>query len=47
MLGYKDKKYLALGYGIVFLTPKTLLNMNFQLSETEKIEKKLPFASRK
>ncbi|MCX6822512.1 MAG: arginine--tRNA ligase [candidate division SR1 bacterium] len=42
-----EKKYLPLGYGIVFLTPKTLLNMKFKLSEEEKLEKRLPFASRK
>lgn len=42
-----EKKYLPLGYGIVFLTPQTLLNMNFTLSEEEKLEKRLPFASRK
>ncbi len=42
-----EKKYLPLGYGIVFLTPHTLLNMKFNLSEEEKLEKRLPFASRK
>ncbi len=42
-----EKKYLPLGYGIVFLTPQTLLNMKFNLSEEEKLEKRLPFASRK
>jgi arginyl-tRNA synthetase len=42
-----EKKYLPLGYGIVFLTPQTLLNMKFTLSEEEKLEKRLPFASRK
>ena len=42
-----EKKYLPLGYGIVFLTPKTLLDMKFTLSEEEKLEKRLPFASRK
>lgn len=42
-----EKKYLPLGYGIVFLTPKTLLNMKIDLSDEEKLEKKLPFASRK
>ncbi|MCX6823588.1 MAG: arginine--tRNA ligase [candidate division SR1 bacterium] len=42
-----EKKYLPLGYGIVFLTPQTLLNMKFKLSEEEKLEKRLPFASRK
>jgi hypothetical protein len=42
-----EKKYLPLGYGIVFLTPQTLLNMKFKLSDEEKLEKRLPFASRK
>ena len=42
-----EKKYLPLGYGIVFLTPQTLLSMKFTLSEEEKLEKRLPFASRK
>ena len=42
-----EKKYLPLGYGIVFLTPETLLSMKFILSEEEKLEKRLPFASRK
>ena len=42
-----EKKYLPLGYGIVFLTPKTLSNMKIDLSDEEKLEKKLPFASRK
>jgi len=42
-----EKKYLPLGYGVVFLTPQTLLNMKFNLSEEEKLEKRLPFASRK
>ena len=42
-----EKKYLPLGYGIVFLTPQTLLNMKFNLSDEEKLEKRLPFASRK
>jgi arginyl-tRNA synthetase len=43
----EEKKYLPLGYGIVFLTPKTLLNMKIDLSDEEKLEKRLPFASRK
>lgn len=49
LLGHtdKEKKYLPLGYGVVFLTPKTLLHMKIKLSEEEKQEKKLPFASRK
>ncbi len=42
-----EKQYLPLGYGIVYLTPQTLLNMKFDLSDEEKLEKRLPFASRK
>jgi arginyl-tRNA synthetase len=42
-----EKKYLPLGYGVVYLTPNTLLSMHFTLSEEEKLEKRLPFASRK
>jgi len=42
-----EKKYLPLGYGIVYLTPKTLLSMKIKLSNEEKAEKRLPFASRK
>ena len=49
LMGHNDdeKKYLPLGYGIVFLTPKTLLKLNYSLTDDEKKEKKLPFASRK
>lgn len=42
-----EKKYLPLGYGVVYLTPKTLLSMKIKLSDEEKLEKRLPFASRK
>lgn len=41
------KKYLPLGYGVVYLTPQTLLNLKYTLSEDEQKEKKLPFSSRK
>lgn len=41
------KQYLPLGYGIVFLTPKTLEHFGFDLTEGEKQEKRLPFASRR
>lgn len=43
----KKKQYLPLGYGIIYLTPDTLLKLKYKLSEEEKQEKKLPFASRK
>ena len=42
-----EKQYLPLWYGIVFLTPQTLINLNYTLTDDEKKEKKLPFASRK
>lgn len=42
-----DKKYLPLGYGIVYLTPQTLMNLNYQLTPEEQQQKRLPFASRK
>ncbi len=49
LLGYlnKNKEYTPLGYWVVYLTPKTLLNFGYELSEEEKKEKRLPFASRK
>lgn len=49
LLGYlsDEKKYEPLGYGVVYLTPKTLLDLWFHLTEEEKSEKRLPFASRK
>lgn len=49
ILGYlKDKKeYHHLAYGVVYLTPKTLTDFGFSLSEEEKKEKRLPFSSRK
>lgn len=43
----EEKQYLPLGYGVVYLTPKTLLKLKYTLSEEEQKEKKLPFASRK
>lgn len=43
----KNKEYTPLGYGVVYLTPKTLLNFGYELTEEEKQEKRLPFASRK
>lgn len=43
----EEKQYLPLGYGVVYLTPQTLLKLNYTLSDEEKKEKKLPFASRK
>lgn len=49
LLGYlnKNKEYNPLGYGVVYLTPKTLLNFGYTLTEEEQKEKRLPFASRK
>ncbi|MDD3263114.1 MAG: arginine--tRNA ligase [Candidatus Absconditabacteria bacterium] len=49
LLGYlnKNKEYIPLGYGVVYLTPKTLLSFGYKLTEEEKLEKRLPFASRK
>src|SRR5690606_5130328 len=48
-LGYLDssKEYHHLSYGVVYLTPKTLENFGFKLSDDEKQEKRLPFSSRK
>lgn len=43
----QQKEYLPLGYGVVYLTPQTLLKLNYTLSDEEKKEKRLPFASRK
>ncbi|EKD25190.1 MAG: hypothetical protein ACD_80C00109G0010 [uncultured bacterium (gcode 4)] len=43
----EDKQYLPLGYGVVYLTPQTLLKLKYTLSDEEQKEKKLPFASRK
>lgn len=49
LLGHNEEKkqHLPLGYGIVYLTPETLLTLNYSLSDEEKQQKKLPFASRK
>lgn len=49
LLGHnvQEKQYLPLGYGVVYLTPQTLLKLNYSLSEEEQKEKRLPFASRK
>ncbi len=43
----KNKEYTPLGYGVVYLTPKTLINFWYQLTEEEQEQKRLPFASRK
>jgi len=42
-----EKQYLPLGYGVVYLTPHTLMKLWYELSEEEKKEKRLPFSSRK
>jgi arginyl-tRNA synthetase len=49
ILGYlkKGKEYYHISYGVVYLTPKTLIDFGFEISEEEKKEKKLPFSSRK
>lgn len=41
------KEYAPLGYGVVYLTPNTLLKWGFQLTDEEKQQARLPFASRK
>lgn len=43
----EEKQYLPLGYGVVYLTPQTLLKLKYTLSDEEQKEKRLPFASRK
>ncbi len=44
----KDHKhYLPLGYGVVYLTPATLIKLWYQLTAEERAEKRLPFSSRK
>ncbi|MCF7835149.1 arginine--tRNA ligase [Candidatus Gracilibacteria bacterium] len=49
LLGYTNdrKQYLHLPYGVVYLTPQTLLDSGYKLTDEEKSEKRLPFASRK
>lgn len=50
LLGFTDenyKDYVHLPYGVVYLTPETLLTFGFELSDEEKNEKRLPFSSRK
>lgn len=49
LLGHtgETKKYLPLGYGIVYLTPATLSRLQYSLTPEEQAQKKLPFASRK
>ncbi len=49
VLGYtgEGKEYLHLPYGVVYLSPRTLEHFGFTLTEEEKGEKRLPFASRK
>jgi arginyl-tRNA synthetase len=43
----EEKHYTPLGYGVVYLTPNTLMKSGFSLSEEEKMLARLPFASRK
>ena len=49
MLGFLsvEKEYAPLGYGVVYLTPQTLLKWWFELTDEEKQQTRLPFASRK
>ncbi|MFZ2151324.1 MAG: arginine--tRNA ligase [Candidatus Absconditicoccaceae bacterium] len=49
LLGYtnENKQYIHLPYGIVYLTPQTLLDSGYKLTPEEQAEKRLPFASRK
>ena len=49
LLGHNahDKKYLPLGYGVVYLTPQTLTKLAYTLTSEELQQKRLPFASRK
>jgi arginyl-tRNA synthetase len=42
-----EKQYTPLWYGVVYLTPNTLLKWWFELSDEEKGMARLPFASRK
>ena len=44
---HEHKQYFHLPYGVVYLTPQTLLDSWYKLTEQEKSEKRLPFASRK
>jgi len=48
-LGYlkKDREYIHLPYGVVYLKPKTLIDFGFKLDAKEKKETRLPFSSRK
>ncbi len=41
------KHYRPLGYGVVYLTPQTLIKLWYVLSPEELAEKRLPFSSRK
>ncbi len=41
------KRYIPLWYGVVYLTPATLLKLWYHLTEEEKAQKRLPFSSRK
>ena len=44
---HEHKQYFHLPYGVVYLTPQTLLDSWYKLTPEEKSEKRLPFASRK
>lgn len=49
LLGYLDgdKDYIHLAYGVVYMTPVTLMKFWFELTEEEKAKAYLPFSSRK
>ena len=49
LLDNKDMhtSYIPVGYGVVYLTPQTLLKLRYELSIEEQQQKRLPFASRK
>ncbi len=48
LMGFtRGKEYIHLPYGVVYITPKTLLEFGIELDEEEKSKEKLAFSSRK
>lgn len=49
LLGFTDKNsdYVHLAYGVVYLTPATLLEFGYELSDEEAQQTRLPFSTRK
>lgn len=49
LLGFlaEDKQYLPLAYWVVRITPNSLIEFGYELTDEEKAQKKLPFSSRK